>query len=106
LRRRPESELPARLIPQLAYLPLGEMVKLPLVAEASGAAAERHRKSIEILRERSESREGVIFLRCWRPGIWEATTNSFRICCIRKALFRERERIGRCAQKLSLGTNP
>ena len=57
----PESGLPARLIPQLTYLPLGEMVKLPLVARHLEPLLEWHRKSIEILRERSEARDGVIF---------------------------------------------
>src|SRR5258708_10996580 len=37
------------------------MVKLPLVAKHLGPLLERHRKSIEILRERIEARDGVIF---------------------------------------------
>jgi hypothetical protein len=57
----PENGLPARIIPALAYSSLAEMVKLPVVARHLGPLLERHRKSIEILRERSEAREGVIF---------------------------------------------
>ena len=57
----PENGLPARIIPELAYRPLGEMVKLPLVAKHLEPLLERHRKSIDILRERSEARDGVIF---------------------------------------------
>jgi len=57
----PEDGLPARIIPELAYRPLSEMVKLPLVAKHLGPLLERHRKSIEILRERIEACEGVIF---------------------------------------------
>jgi hypothetical protein len=57
----PESGLPARVIPELAYRPLSEMVKLPMVAKHLGPLLERHRRSIEILRERSEARDGVIF---------------------------------------------
>ena len=57
----PEDGLPARIIPELAYRPLAEMVKLPLVAKHLGALLERHRKSIEILRQRSEAIDGVIF---------------------------------------------
>ena len=57
----PENGLPARIIPELAYCPLSEMVKLPLVAKHLGPLLERHRKSIEILRERIEARDGVIF---------------------------------------------
>ena len=57
----PENGLPARIIPDLAYRPLNEMVKLPLVAKHLGPLLERHRRSIEILRERIEARDGVIF---------------------------------------------
>ena len=57
----PEDGLPAKIIPELAYRSLSEMVKLPLVAKYLGPLLERHRKSIEILRERSEARDGVIF---------------------------------------------
>jgi hypothetical protein len=57
----PENGLPARIIPELAYRPLSEMVKLPLVAKHLGPLLERHRQSIEILRERIEARDGVIF---------------------------------------------
>ncbi|MGC1314032.1 MAG: hypothetical protein WA857_17445, partial [Candidatus Acidiferrum sp.] len=57
----PEDGLPARIIPELAYRPLAEMVKLPLVAKHLGPLLERHRKSIEILRQRAEAVDGVIF---------------------------------------------
>jgi hypothetical protein len=57
----PENGLPARIVPELAYRQLSEMVKLPLVAQHLEPLLERHRKSIEILRERSEARDGVIF---------------------------------------------
>ena len=57
----PEEGLPARIIPELAYRSLAEMVKLPLVARHLQPLLERHRKSIEILRQRSEAVNGVIF---------------------------------------------
>jgi hypothetical protein len=57
----PEEGLPARIIPEVAYKPLAEVVKLPLVAKHLGPLLERHRKSIEVLRERIEARDGVIF---------------------------------------------
>jgi hypothetical protein len=57
----PEDCLPARIIPELAYRPLAEMIKLPLVAKYLAPLLERHRRSIELLRERSESRDGAIF---------------------------------------------
>ena len=57
----PENGLPAQIIPDLAYRPLSEMVKLPLVAKHLGPLLERHRKSIDILRQRINARDGVIF---------------------------------------------
>ena len=57
----PEDGLPARLIPEVAYRPLGEVVRLPVVTKHLGPLLERHRRSIDILRERTEARDGVIF---------------------------------------------
>jgi hypothetical protein len=57
----PENGLPAKIIPDLAYRPLSEMVKLPVVAKHLGPLLERHRRSIEVLRERCEARDAVIF---------------------------------------------
>jgi hypothetical protein len=57
----PESGLPAKIVPELAYRPLAEMVTLPMVTKHLGPLLERHRKSIDILRERGEARDGVIF---------------------------------------------
>jgi len=57
----PEDGVPAKIIRDLAYNPLREMVKLPVVAKHLGPLLERHRRSIEILRERCEARDGVIF---------------------------------------------
>src|SRR5207247_3621169 len=57
----PEDGLPAQVIPEAAYRPLAEIVKLPFVARHLGPLLERHRRSIEILRERIDARDGVIF---------------------------------------------
>jgi len=57
----PENGVPAQIIPELAYRPLEEMVKLPVVAKYLGPLVERHRKSIDILKQRCEAQDGVIF---------------------------------------------
>jgi hypothetical protein len=57
----PEDGLPAKIIPELAYRSLSEVIKLPIVAAHLGPLLERHRRSIEILRQRSEARDGVIY---------------------------------------------
>jgi hypothetical protein len=57
----PESNLVPKLIPEMAWRPLAEMVKLPEVTRHLGALLERHRRSVDILRQRAEAREAVIF---------------------------------------------
>ncbi len=57
----PEDGVPAQIIRDVAYKPLAEVVKLPIVAKHLGPLLERHRRSIDILRERIEARDGVIF---------------------------------------------
>src|ERR1700726_5022085 len=57
----PEDGLPARIIPELANRPLAEMIQLPLVAKHLQPLLERHRRSIDILRQRAEARDNVIF---------------------------------------------
>lgn len=53
--------LVARLIPELAARPLAEMVRLPGVARLLGPLLERHERSIELLRQRAEARDSVVF---------------------------------------------
>jgi hypothetical protein len=50
-----------RLIPLLAEKSLEQVVEDPLVAPLIGPLMERHRKSIQILRQRSECRQGTIY---------------------------------------------
>jgi len=57
----PEANLVPRLIPDLAVRPLAEIVELPLIRKHLGPLLERHRRSIEILRERAEARGGVVY---------------------------------------------
>jgi hypothetical protein len=57
----PEHDLVPKLIPQMAYLSLQEMVELPIVQKHLGPLLERHRRSMDIFRERAEARDGVIY---------------------------------------------
>lgn len=57
----PEANLVPRLIPDLAELPLRDIVELPLIKTHLGPLLERHRRSIDILRERADARDGVIY---------------------------------------------
>jgi len=57
----PEARLVARLVPELAVRPLAEMVRLPEVARHLGPLMERHERSIEVLSQRAEARDGVVY---------------------------------------------
>ena len=50
-----------QLIPLLATKPLAEVVRTPMVGSLLPPLLERHRKSIEILRDRIESKNGTLF---------------------------------------------
>jgi hypothetical protein len=56
-----EPDFVPRLIPLLARLPLAEILLDPLVAPRLAPLLERHQSSIEVLRQRSECRNGTIF---------------------------------------------
>lgn len=57
----PEDGIPAQLVPEMASKPLEEVVKLPIVTKYLGPLLERHERSIEVLRERSQARDGVLY---------------------------------------------
>lgn len=57
----PEPDLVPQLVPELAVRPLREMIELPIVQKHLGPLLERHRRSMDILRERMDSRDGVIY---------------------------------------------
>lgn len=50
-----------RLIPLLAYRSLGAILEEPFVAAVLPPLLERHQRSIDILRQRSEEKDGTIF---------------------------------------------
>ena len=49
------------LIPMLAYKPLADIVADPIVGERIPPLMERHRRSIEIMRERTHCKDGTVF---------------------------------------------
>jgi hypothetical protein len=56
-----DPEFIPSLIPRLASKSLAEIVAEPEIADRLPALLERHRRSIEIMRERAECKDGVIF---------------------------------------------
>ena len=56
-----DREFVKKAIPLLAYQPLAEILQAPFVAAVLPPLLERHQRSIEILRQRTEERDGTIY---------------------------------------------
>ncbi len=56
-----DRELIPRIIPLLATKPLAEVIAAPFVASLLPPLLQRHQSSIQVLRERIESRDGTLF---------------------------------------------
>ncbi|HEY2232041.1 MAG TPA: phosphoesterase, partial [Candidatus Angelobacter sp.] len=56
-----DPEFLPRLIPYLVSEPLADVLKEPFVASVVPPLLERHRRSIDILRQRSECKDGTIY---------------------------------------------
>ena len=56
-----DPEFIPRLIPLLTEMPLGEVLAQPFVAPLLPPLLERHQQAIELIRERSEEKDGTIF---------------------------------------------
>jgi hypothetical protein len=101
----PENGLPAKIIPELAYRPLSEMVKLPMVAKHLEPLLDRHRKSIEILRERADAREGVIFFDVSDLDL-EGYNKFIPYLLYPECIYSVSVSASAVRAKVSLGTNP
>ena len=101
----PENGLPAKIIPELAYRPLSEMVKLPMVAKHLEPLLARHRKSIEILRERADAREGVIFFDVSDLDL-EGYNKFIPYLLYPECIYSVSVSAAAVRAKVSLGTNP
>ncbi|MGH9606557.1 MAG: phosphoesterase [Terracidiphilus sp.] len=56
-----DAEFIPRLIPLLTEMPLAEVLRQPFVAGLLPPLLKRHRQAIELIRERSEARDGTIY---------------------------------------------
>jgi hypothetical protein len=101
----PEDGLPARIIPELAYRPLAEMIQLPLVAKHLGPLLERHRRSIDVLRQRAEARDNVIFFDVSDLDL-EGYNKFIPYLLHRDCVYSVSVSASAVRAKVSLGTNP
>jgi hypothetical protein len=101
----PENGLPAKIIPEVAYRPLSEVVKLPMVAKHLEPLLDRHRKSIEILRARADAREGVIFFDVSDLDL-EGYNKFIPYLLYPECIYSVSVSASAVRAKVSLGTNP
>jgi hypothetical protein len=101
----PENDVPAQIIPELAYKSLAEMIQLPIVAKHLKPLLERHRKSIEILRQRSEARDNVIFFDVSDLDL-EGHNKFIPYLLHPECVYSVSVSASQVRSKVSLGTNP
>ena len=101
----PEDGVPAKIIPEVAYKPLEEVIQSPVVARHLGPLLERHRRSIEILRERCEAKDGVIFFDVSDLDL-EGYNKFIPYLLYRECVYSVSVSASPTRAKVSLGTNP
>jgi len=101
----PEDGLPAKIIPELAYRSLREMVELPIVTQHLGPLLKRHRDSIEILRQRCDARDGVVFFDVADLDL-EGYNKFIPYLLHPECVYSVSVSASKVRAKVSLGTNP
>jgi hypothetical protein len=101
----PEAGLVPQLIPELEHRSLAEMVKLPIVARHLGPLLERHKRSIEILRERAVECDGVVFFDVSDLDL-EGYNKFIPYLLFPKCLYSVGVSASPTRAKISLGSNP
>ena len=82
------------------------MIELPIVAKHLGPLLERHRQSIDILRERADQRDGVIYFDVSDLDLEGYNKFIPYLLYPECAVFGGRERVSPTRAKVSVGTNP
>jgi hypothetical protein len=101
----PEPDLVPQLIPHLATLSLSEMIELPIVRKHLQPLLERHRRSIDILRERADQRGGVIYFDVSDLDL-EGYNKFIPYLLFPSALYSVGVSASPTRSKVSVGTNP
>jgi hypothetical protein len=101
----PEPNLVPQLIPDLARLALAQIIELPLIKKHLGPLLERHRRSMDILRERTDSRNGVIYFDVSDLDL-EGYNKFIPYYLYPDALYSVGVSASPARAKISVGTNP
>ena len=102
----PEPNLVPEIIPELSEISLSEMIELPIVKKHLGPLLERHRRSIDILRERADSRGGVVYFDVRRFLDLEGYNKFIPYYLFPDALYTVGVSASPARSKISVGTNP
>ena len=101
----PEPNLVPQIIPELAEIPLSEMIELPIVKKHLGPLLERHRRSIDVLRDRADSRAGVVYFDVSDLDL-EGYNKFIPYYLFPDALYTVGVSASASRSKVSVGTNP
>jgi len=100
-----DPTFPSRIIPLLTEMPLEEVLAQPFVAERLPALLARHRASIDIIRQSSEYRDGVIFFDVTAHDL-EGYNKFVPYYIFPEAIYNVGLSQGSFRSKISVGTNP
>jgi hypothetical protein len=101
----PDPDLVPKIIPDLAYRPLSEIVKLPVIAKHLQPLLDRHARSLGILMERTQAQDGVIYFDVSDLDL-EGYNKFIPYFLHPEALYSVGVSASATRAKISVGTNP
>ncbi len=101
----PEDGLVPKIIPDLSERSLADMVKLPVVARHLGPLLERHHRCVEIMKQRADVRDGVIFFDVSDLDL-EGYSKFIPYMLHPEAVYSVGVSASATRSKVSIGTNP
>ncbi len=101
----PEGSLTAQLIPEMAVRPLEEVIRLPLVAQHLPPLLARHERSLEIMRRRTQARNGVVFFDVSNDDL-EGYNKFIPYCLHPECVYSVGVSGSKTRAKVSVGSNP
>ena len=101
----PDPDLVPKIIPDLAYRPLSEIVKLPVIAKHLQPLLDRHARSLGILKERTQAQDGVIYFDVSDLDL-EGYNKFIPYFLHPEALYSVGVSASASRAKISVGTNP
>ena len=101
----PEPDLVLQLMPHLSTISLAEMIELPIVKKHLKPLLDRHRRSIDILRERADQRGGVVYFDVSDLDL-EGYNKFIPYLLFPSAIYSVGVSASPTRSKVSVGTNP